>query len=135
VQARSLRSTTPMTAKKKPAKKSSARIKPDRIATALQTANGNISVAAKIIGVSRNVIYQHVKKSADLQQILTDSREAIIDYAENALLQAVAEKQGWAVCFTLKTLGRSRGYVEQVDQQHSGHLEIVVKRERKTQTN
>lgn len=123
-----------MTAKKKPAKKSSAQIKPSRIANALQTANGNISVAAKIIGVSRNVIYQHIKKSGELQQILTDSREAIVDYAENALLQAVAEKQGWAVCFTLKTLGRSRGYIEQVEQQHSGQLEVIVRRERKAAT-
>lgn len=124
-----------MTAKKKPIKKSSARIKPDRIAAALQAARGNISAAAASIGVSRNVIYQHVNKNEDLQQVLNDSRESLIDYAESALLQAVGEKQGWAVCFTLKTLGRSRGYVEQVDQQHSGHLEIVVKRERKTQTN
>lgn len=120
-----------MTAKKKPAKKSSARIKPDRIAAALQTARGNISAAAASIGVSRNVIYQHVNKNEELQQVLNDSRESLIDYAESALLQAVGEKQGWAVCFTLKTLGRSRGYIEQTDQQHSGQLEIVIKRERK----
>lgn len=124
-----------MTAKKKPEKKSSARIRPDRIATALQAARGNISVAAASIGVSRNVIYQHIKKNEELQQVLTDSREALIDYAESALLQAVGEKQGWAVCFTLKTLGKSRGYVESVEQQHSGQMEIIVKRERKTETN
>jgi hypothetical protein len=64
-----------------------------------------------------------------LRQVVEDARQSIVDAAENALLAAVVEKQGWAVCFALKTLGKSRGYVEQMDQQLSGQVEIVIRRE------
>jgi hypothetical protein len=113
-----------MTPKKKH-KHSARRLTDTSIETALIAARGNVSYAASSLGVSRNAIYAHIQKNPQLAQVLTDAREAIVDAAENALMAAVVAKQGWAVCFTLKTIGRDRGYVERVEQQHSGQVAIM----------
>lgn len=81
------------------------------------------------MGISRFAIHSHLKANPALQQILDDARQTMLDEAENALLSAVREKQGWAVCFTLKTIGQERGYIERADQSHSGSVEVVIRRE------
>ena len=130
-----------MTAKKKAAIKSKAdkrqsptrpatpRIDDEKLKQALQESNGNISHAARSLGISRNAIHQHVNANPELKQILDDSRQTMLDEAENALLSAVREKRGWAVCFTLKTIGQERGYIERADQSHSGTVEVIIRRE------
>lgn len=96
-------------------KRSTSAINPLRIEAALNAGRGNVSFAASSLGVTRAALYNHIKRNAHLQQVLTDARESIVDAAENALMAAVVAKQGWAVCFTLKTLGRSRGYIERIE--------------------
>lgn len=116
---------------KKP-RKGSSWMKVGRVSEQIELSRGNLSHAARQLGVARSALQAFINRHPELRQIVTDQREAIVDSAENALAAAVLDKQGWAVCFTLKTLGRSRGYIEQVEQQHSGQLEVIVKRERKT---
>ena len=117
------------TTRQSPARPSCPRIDDNELKEALQQSNGNISHAARVMGISRNAIHRHVNASAELQQILVDARQTMLDEAENALLAAVREKQGWAVCFTLKTIGQERGYIERADQSHSGSVEVIIKRE------
>lgn len=80
--------------------------------TAIQQAKGNISAAARALGTSRQTVLNYADEYSTVKQALEDEREAMIDTAESALHAAILDKQGWAVCFTLKTLGKSRGYVE-----------------------
>ncbi len=112
-----------------PTRPATPRINDEELKQALQQSNGNISHAARVMGISRNAIHQHVNASPELKQILDDARQTMLDEAENALLSAVREKQGWAVCFTLKTIGQERGYIERADQSHSGSVEVVIRRE------
>ena len=112
-----------------PVRPSNERVDDEKLKQALQESNGNISHAARTMGISRNAIHQHVNANPELKQILDDSRQTMLDEAENALLSAVREKQGWAVCFTLKTIGQERGYIERADQSHSGSVEVVIRRE------
>lgn len=112
-----------------PARPTTARVDDEQLKEALQQSNGNISHAARSMGISRNAIHQHVNASEELRQILADARQTMLDEAENALLAAVREKQGWAVCFTLKTIGQERGYIERADQSHSGSVEVIIRRE------
>ncbi len=83
---------------------------------ALKKTNANISIAAKALGVNRSSLYDFVNKHDDLKQLVTDERESLVDVAESALKSAVVAKEAWAVCFTLKTIGKHRGYVERVEQ-------------------
>jgi len=87
---------------------------------ALKKTNANISIAAKALGVNRSSLYDFVNKHPDLKEIISDERESLVDIAESALKSAVVGKEAWAVCFTLKTLGKGRRDVERVEQTGAG---------------
>ncbi len=87
-----------------------------KVAEALKKTSANMSLAAKSLGVARSSLYDFVNKHPDLKEIISDERESLVDIAESALKSAVVGKEAWAVCFTLKTLGKGRGYVERVEQ-------------------
>lgn len=106
-------------------KKSTTKLGVARVAQQLKLSRGNVSHAAQSLGVARNTLYSYINKSESLRQILEDERESIVDAAENALFAAVTEKQAWAVCFALKCLGKSRGYVERQEIDHSGRIGLT----------
>lgn len=90
------------------------------IIDALQKAVGNVSTAAKLIGISRVTIYNRMKTSPAIKEAHAEFREQAIDNAESALQRAVLNGEAWAVCFTLKTIGKSRGYIERQELEHTG---------------
>jgi hypothetical protein len=96
-----------------------AKLKKKEVESALRSSSGNVTVAANGLGVSRNGLYKFIAKSG-LLDILDEARQSTVDIAESALKRAVINGEAWAVCFTLKTLGKQRGYVERVQQEISG---------------
>lgn len=88
-----------------------ARLKLEEVKQALTATKGLMSLAAERLGCNRQYLYEYVKKHG-LESIRDEARAKMVDTAEIALESAVLDKQGWAVCFTLKTLGKDRGYVE-----------------------
>ncbi|WP_020476476.1 hypothetical protein [Zavarzinella formosa] len=79
---------------------------------------GNVSACSRAFGVSRTTVHEFIRKHPDLQAAVRDARESLIDVAESVLYKAVLNGEAWAVCFTLKTQGRFRGYVQR--QEHTG---------------
>ncbi len=73
---------------------------------------GNVSAAARSLGVDHSTLFHAIKKHERLQKARELAQEQTLDKAEHALLKAVDKGEGWAVCFMLKTIGRKRGYVE-----------------------
>lgn len=93
---------------------------------------GIVGDVAAALGVRRSTVYLWCSKYPEYRQALNDARERFIDLAESQLRRLVTgvpafevdengEKRfaGWverpsetAIIFTLKTRGRSRGYVE-----------------------
>jgi hypothetical protein len=90
------------------------------IEAALMETFGNVALSARRLGVSREYLSRTITKTPALKVILNSAREERVDHAESALSRAVINGEAWAVCFTLKTLGKSRGYVERVQQEISG---------------
>jgi hypothetical protein len=88
------------------------RIDKKKAAAALRRSMGNITLAAKEIGCSRPSLSILAGKDPGLKEILDDSRDSICDHAESALNRAVVKGEPWAIQFTLRTLGRKRGYDE-----------------------
>lgn len=127
--------TTKTKKPRSPVAPSPKRINDDDLHKMLSESNGNISHVARLMGVSRKAIHAHINANPELQQILDDARQTMLDEAENALLAAVRDRQGWAVCFTLKTIGQERGYIEKADQSHSGSVEVVIRREDRPRKN
>ncbi len=91
----------------------------------LNKAFGNISVVAKAFGVTRSAVYDFIKRHPTLKRTMEDAREKLVDDAESALHAAVLNKEGWAVCFTLKTIGKDRGYIERRQIEHSGKIDVT----------
>lgn len=84
----------------------------EQLEHAIRQTAGNISQAAKALGVSRSTVNRRVAESATLKQLVLDTREELVDIAESALRREVLGGNITAIIFTLKTQGKERGYVE-----------------------
>lgn len=112
-----------------PKKRQAEKFKVSEVESALIATKGLISLAGEKLGCNRETIRQYVLRHPELAAVRDEARARMIDTAEIALESAILAKQGWAVCFTLKTLGRDRGYVERVEQTgpEGGPIEVIVK--------
>ncbi len=99
---------------------SSERIPTERIIACLRETNGLVSLAAKRVPCSISTINARRKKVQAVEQVIQECRSELVDYGELALRKAVVNGEPWAVGLVLKTLGRSRGYVERVEQEVTG---------------
>lgn len=87
-------------------------ISSEEIIKALKETNGLVTLAARKIRCAPNTIYNRAKRVQSVQQAIDDSRAELCDLGELSLRKAVMEGEPWAVSLVLKTLGRTRGYVE-----------------------
>lgn len=80
---------------------------------------GNVKKTCKAIGVSRRVYYQWRHKDKDFEAaadyIKDAARQSIIDDAEDGLREGVESGNMTAIIFTLKTIGKERGYIERTE--------------------
>lgn len=79
---------------------------------ALMAHYGNVSQAAKALGVDHSTLWNRFKREPRLQEARMLAMESALDVAENSLLTAARNGEAWATCFLLKTIGKSRGFVE-----------------------
>lgn len=100
-----------------------------RIVEALQRSKGMVYVAARDIGCSPMTIYNYARRYPSVQAEIDAERGMLVDTAELALWDAIQNGEGWAISLVLKTLGKSRGYVErqEVSGPGGGAVNIVVK--------
>ncbi len=99
---------------------SGVKISHKAIADGLRKTHGNYQLTANMLKVSREAIRKRVQASEALMAIAKEEREGVVDVAESALQRAVLEGEAWAVQFTLRNLGRDRGYFEKTLQELSG---------------
>jgi len=84
----------------------------NQIIEALREKHGNLSAASRFLGCSRDTIARYIKTYPTVKSVADEERETLIDFAENQLFQQVKDGNITAIIFTLKTIGKSRGYVE-----------------------
>lgn len=80
-----------------------------------------------MLGVTRNAIYDMVRKYPEVRQALEESREEMLDVAEGKLFQNIANNDNTAIIFYLKTIGKKRGYVERYEVDNQLALEALNK--------
>ncbi len=93
-------------------KKGSEKIPLKVVLKALEENRGMVYLAARSINCTAKTIYNYRAKHPEIQEMIDAQRGAFLDQTECALEEAVMRGEGWAVCFTLKCLGKDRGYVE-----------------------
>jgi transposase len=92
---------------------SRTRLNLDDVVFALRETHGLLTHASERLGCSRAGPYLFIERHPKAREALKDAREALVDKAEQALLECIQERQPWAIALVLKTLGKSRGWTEQ----------------------
>ena len=96
---------------------------------AIRNTGGTLSKAAEQLGIGRSALCLRVKAHERLQKVVAEAKETRIDLAEDSLGRLVKSDNLGAVCFTLKCLGKERGYVEQApDKPVQLNLQVNVDR-------
>lgn len=95
-------------------KKPQRRLTAAQVEDAIRKAAGNVTYAAKGLGVGRTALHRRIAASAHLQQVLQEEREALVDMAESALRAEVLERNMTAIIWTLKASpeAKRRGWSE-----------------------
>lgn len=94
---------------------------------ALREKHGNLSAAARYLGCSRNTIARYIENYPTVKAVYDEERETLIDFAENQLFKQVQDGNITAIIFTLKTIGKSRGYVERQEVTGADGGAVLVK--------
>ena len=89
-----------------------ARYTPDEVIRAIRETRGTLYLAARNLGCHPNTIRNYLRRYAAVRDAMETERGEAVDAAELALRQAVLQGKPWAIQFTLRTLGRDRGYIE-----------------------
>ena len=94
---------------------------------ALREKHGNLSAAARFLGCSRNTISRYIDLYPTVKAVADEERETLIDFAENQLFKQVQDGNITAIIFTLKTIGKHRGYVERQEVTGADGGAVLVK--------
>lgn len=86
------------------------------IVEALKATGGMVYMAARKLGCNPSTIHVRAKTSPEIQAAIDNARGDMLDMAEHELKKAVRGGDMTAIIFTLKTIGKHRGYVERVEQ-------------------
>lgn len=98
----------------------------EQIKTAIYGADGCITAAARALGVTRQTVYNRMKKSSMIQEAKDDADESMKDIAESELVKLIRAGNLGAICFFLKCRAKERGYIERIDANISGELNVNV---------
>jgi len=82
------------------------------IVQALHDGKGNITNAAKRLGISRMTLYEKMKKDENLRTELQHAREQLCDLAENVIYEQLEQGSLKAAIFVLQHLGRKKNLSE-----------------------
>ena len=92
------------------------------VSAALTANKGMVFLTAKQLGCDPDTVENYCKRYPTVQAAKEAERGQLVDEAELRLWAAVRRDEPWAISFTLKTLGRHRGYSERVN------LHLVIER-------
>lgn len=90
-------------------------ITPEAFEKALRKAGGLYADTARLLGITRHAVRARIVRSKKLQALVAEIKEGMLDLAESKLVAAIKKGNLGAICFYLKTQGRSRGYGELVE--------------------
>src|SRR4029453_9167187 len=85
-----------------------------QVIAALRASKGMVSIAAQRLGCEQETVMNYCRRYPTVEAVKREARNEVLDEAELRLWQAIRRDEPWAIAFTLKTIGRSRGYAEQI---------------------
>jgi len=91
---------------------------------------GIVANVAIRLGVTRATIYSYMKRWKTVKAVMMDERNSFLDLCESKLANEVNEGNITAIIFALKTIGKSRGYIERYEYTgaDSEPIQFIIKR-------
>ena len=86
-----------------------------RLLKALEASLGIITTACKTAKVSRALYYDYIATDAVFKRDVELLDDVALDFAESSLLVQIRNNTPSSTIFYLKTKGKKRGYIEQVN--------------------
>lgn len=86
--------------------------RPAFVAAALLQSAGIVAHAAEMLHVTPQTVRRYIREYPECREAVTEAREMNCDLAETKLLQNIKEGKEASVFFYLKTMGKSRGFIE-----------------------
>jgi hypothetical protein len=87
---------------------------------ALEKTLGVISPACKQVGIDRTTFYRYMREDEEFAEAVRGMKEVALDFVEGQLFKQIKEGAQASTIFYLKTQGKTRGYVEKQQVEHSG---------------
>ena len=107
-------------------KKNGIRVSAAQQKAAIIEAQGFVTKACDILGISRTSFYNLMKDRPTVQQTLADTREKRHEWVESKLMQQIKNDNLTAIIFYLKTQAKHLGYVERSEFRHEGSVNLTV---------
>jgi predicted transcriptional regulator len=101
------------------------KLKAEEVEAKLRELAGNYSAVARALGVTRSAVSLFVSKRPKLKAVAEECRETFVDNVESAIYKQALDGNVTAQIFILKTLGKSRGYIEKHELEHSWHKDVT----------
>ena len=102
----------------------------EQMIDALTASKGMIFLAARRLGCSHDTVERYCKRYPTVEAARVTQRGEMLDEAEMRLWKALQQDEPWAILFCLRTLGKTRGYVPQIDTKtltdHEGLAALVA---------
>tara|TARA_R110001632_G_scaffold169400_1_gene288337 strand:- start:878 stop:1249 length:372 start_codon:yes stop_codon:yes gene_type:complete len=89
---------------------------------------GNVSQTCKVLDLDRSTYYRWLKDDEDFKIEIesVEPKELFLDFTESKLVEKISGGDTTAIIFTLKTKGKSRGYIERKEIEHQGGIENTL---------
>ena len=87
----------------------------DQVADVIQKSEGVRTTICKVLDCSQTQLRNYLEEHPELKQVMLDAREQILDLAESVIRENLTQTENpelrqKAAMFTLKTIGRNRGW-------------------------
>ena len=92
---------------------------------ALKKTLGVVTAAADKIGIERTSHYRWMKEDEDYKKSVEDIENIAVDFAESKLFKLINDGDTASTIFFLKTKGKSRGYIEKQEIDHTTKGEAI----------
>jgi len=84
----------------------------------------NISLTCKKHGIIRNTFYEWMKQEEWFRNAIEENKEATVDFVESKLMKKISDEDTASIIFYLKTKGKTRGYIERIEQDQKTEVTI-----------
>src|SRR5690242_1223433 len=98
-----------------------------QIEAALRSNSGQPSLAARELGVSRQAIHERIKRSPQLQTVISDIDSELLEIGQGQIAKAMRAGDMATVRWFMERKGRDLGYSKQSEQRLSdAQIEAII---------